>query len=87
MATTHYLKTVQPYFEALKSGIKKFEFRKDDRGYQVGDILLLREWSEIEHKVTGNILFFKITYILDISEFSADLINCIILSLDPYSFH
>lgn len=42
--TEHELKTVAPYFEAVKSGAKTFEVRKDDRNFQVGDTLVLREW-------------------------------------------
>ena len=43
---THDLKTVNPWFSHLYDGSKEFEVRLDDRGYAVGDELLLREWSE-----------------------------------------
>lgn len=42
---THELKTVQPYFEALFVGTKQFEVRRDDRGFQEGDSVHLREWT------------------------------------------
>lgn len=42
--TTHDLKTWPEYFEPLQQGLKTFEFRKDDRPYAVGDVLILREW-------------------------------------------
>lgn len=41
---THELKVVPPYFDSLVSGSKTFEVRKNDRAYQRGDILKLREW-------------------------------------------
>lgn len=40
----HELKVVPPYFDALVSGSKTFEVRKNDRAYQRGDVLRLREW-------------------------------------------
>lgn len=42
----HDLKTDPAYFQRLVDGTKTFEVRKDDRGYQPGDTLVLREWSE-----------------------------------------
>lgn len=43
--TTHELKVWLQYFAALESGVKTFEFRKDDRTprFAVGDTLRLRE--------------------------------------------
>ena len=40
----HELKTIPPYFEQVRSGTKTFELRKNDRGFQVDDLLLLREY-------------------------------------------
>jgi hypothetical protein len=39
--TEHILKTVEPYFSAVKSGEKTFEARRNDRGFQKGDTLVL----------------------------------------------
>ncbi|MDF2611454.1 MAG: hypothetical protein K0R92_2928 [Lachnospiraceae bacterium] len=41
----HNLKTLQPYFDDVKSGKKKFELRRNDRDYQVGDKLNLFEYD------------------------------------------
>jgi len=67
----HVLKTVQPYFEALWSGEKRFEVRKNDRGFQVGDSLCLREYiSGIaipENPRQATILFAQEPYLVDIA--------------------
>lgn len=41
----HDLKVDARWFPDVLSGKKPFELRKDDRGYQVGDVLVLREWD------------------------------------------
>lgn len=37
----HVLKTLPDYFDAVARGEKTFEVRRDDRGFQKGDILVL----------------------------------------------
>jgi hypothetical protein len=44
----HELKCWPPFFDAIVSGAKTHEIRKDDRGYVVGDLLRLFEWSPPE---------------------------------------
>jgi len=39
---THNIKIEEQYFENVLSGRKRFEVRKDDRDYQVGDWLRLQ---------------------------------------------
>lgn len=41
----HEIKILPPYFEAVIDGRKSFEIRKDDRGYQAGDTVTLREYD------------------------------------------
>ena len=62
MPKIHELKIAPEYFEKVISKEKTFEFRYNDRNYQVGDILNLKEYengtyTELETNV-------KITYIL-----------------------
>lgn len=45
MPSLHELKCWPGPFAAMRDGSKRFEFRKDDRNYQVGDILWNREWD------------------------------------------
>jgi hypothetical protein len=40
--TEHTLKCWPVYFDAIKRGEKTFEIRKDDRGFQKGDVLVLQ---------------------------------------------
>ena len=42
--TEHILKCEQPYFDAVASGEKPFEVRVNDRSFQRGDTLRLREY-------------------------------------------
>lgn len=42
---THELKILPQYFERVLDGTKTFEIRKDDRGFEVGDILILKEYQ------------------------------------------
>lgn len=43
--TTHTLKCWPDFFNAIASGRKTFEVRKNDRGYQAGDTLVLRAYD------------------------------------------
>ena len=46
----HFLKITPPYFEAVSSGVKTFEVRHNDRGFQAGDTVTLCEWDETRRK-------------------------------------
>lgn len=37
----HSLKCIEQFFDAIERGDKTFEVRYDDRGYEVGDFLIL----------------------------------------------
>jgi hypothetical protein len=41
----HRLKTWPVYWDAVESGAKNFEVRRDDRGFQKGDILILHKFN------------------------------------------
>lgn len=59
----HELKIYPKYFDAVLNGNKQFEIRKNDRNFQVGDNIFLREWDNI--KYSGRTIFAEITYVLD----------------------
>ncbi len=58
----HRVKILPEYYEAVLNQTKNFELRKDDRDYQVGDIVWLEEWNGEAY--TGRSLALKIKYIL-----------------------
>lgn len=47
--TTHELKSWPEFFAPVERGEKTFELRIDDRHYEVGDVLVLREWVPDVH--------------------------------------
>lgn len=61
MNKIHELKILPKWYEDVIYRRKKFELRKADRNYKVGDILLLREFENGEY--TGRKCYVKITYI------------------------
>lgn len=50
----HILKTWPIYFQKVKSNEKPYELRFNDRDYQVGDILILKEWDPESQLFTGD---------------------------------
>ncbi len=60
--TCHDLKISPQYYEAVISGEKKFELRKNDRGFKVGDTVNLREWSNGQY--SGRQSKYRIGYLL-----------------------
>lgn len=80
MSKVHVLKCWPQFFAKLASGEKTFEVRKNDRDYEVGDELHLREFTPLfkqdqggntvpdreneEARYSGAELIFKITYLM-----------------------
>ena len=58
----HELKLRKEFFDYVRFGVKKFEIRKDDRGFNVGDTLVLKEIDEAGNE-TGRYLLRKVVYI------------------------
>ena len=73
----HQLKTWPQYFQAILRGDKDFEVRKNDRNYQCGDELLLREYDPQNGTTTGRILHRKVKYILHGDQFGIEAGFCI----------
>lgn len=61
----HILKTWPNVFEAVKDGRKRFEWRRDDRGFEVGDVLVLQEYdpARLVQKAFPPELRVRVTYI------------------------
>ena len=65
MNKTHELKILPQYYAAVADGTKTFEIRKNDRDYQTGDIVTLKEYNEDTKEYTGNESSFKIGFVTD----------------------
>ena len=80
----HILKIWPEYFKDVESGRKPFEVRKDDRNFQVGDILELMEFdpTEIEDYepvgYMGNSITKEITYKLEGGSFGVEKGFCVL---------
>lgn len=74
----HELKTWPKYFSAVWHKTKTFEVRKNDRGFKVGDTLVLREFVLLGQVYSGREIHTKITYILEGSEFGIQEGFCVI---------
>ena len=72
MPTTHDLKIWTTFFDMLQSGTKTFELRRNDRNYQVGDVLHLREWRVSEEVFTGRECMRTVSYILAGGQFGIE---------------
>lgn len=61
----HELKTWPEQFSQVLSGAKRYEIRKNDRHFVVGDHLVLREWvpSESPGRYTGRSYRAVVTWI------------------------
>lgn len=47
---THFIKTINPYFQYAWEWRKPFEVRLNDRDYQYGDKVVLQEYDEMKKK-------------------------------------
>lgn len=74
--TTHELKTWPAYFGDVLRGVKPFEVRRDDRDFQVGDILRLSEFN-MHTGHTGRVLERRVTYLLPGGSFGIEEGYCV----------
>ena len=62
---THELKCWPAFFLAVQHWEKMFEIRHNDRSFEVGDILWLREWDPTTTEYTGESVRRVVSYITD----------------------
>lgn len=67
-ASIHFLKCWPEYYRAIIEEEKTFEIRKNDRGYNVGDLLILREYDPTvtgkdKDKYTGRSVAVLVRYV------------------------
>jgi ASC-1-like (ASCH) protein len=63
----HELKITPEYFALQVSGDKRYEVRRNDRDFQVGDTLILNEWDGENY--TGRCITVIITCMLTAEQF------------------
>jgi len=73
----HELKILPEWFEQVITGAKRFECRKNDRNYQIGDVLILKEW---DMTFTGKFTRVRVFSILSDEQYTQP--NYIIMSIE-----
>lgn len=61
---THNVKIWPQFFDDVQDGRKPFEYRRDDRPYEVGDIMHLSEYRPGVGEFTGRAVDVVITYVM-----------------------
>lgn len=70
----HVLKCVQPFLDQIIFGKKRFEVRKFDRSYAIGDTVLLVEYSPVKEVLSPKFVLLTINYFFwDSSYLSNDM--------------
>ena len=77
----HELKILPEYYIEVIEGRKRFELRKDDRNFIVGDLIRLCEFDGT--KFTGRDTLYEIIYKLNGGQYGLEKGYCI-LSIKPY---
>lgn len=60
----HDLKIERVFFDDVDDGRKRFEVRRNDRGFAVGHLLRLREWWDDRQEYTGREVTVRVGYVL-----------------------
>lgn len=77
----HELKILPSFLAPVVSGEKTFEITKNDRNFEVGDLLWLREWDGETY--TGDEAYATVTYITDYMQRSGYVVMGINL-IEPF---
>ncbi|RYU82804.1 ASCH/PUA domain-containing protein [Hymenobacter persicinus] len=75
---THELKTWPACFAAVEAGVKPFDVRENDRHFQVGDALLLREYEPEREQYSGRTTLRWISYVLPGGTFGVEPGWCVL---------
>jgi hypothetical protein len=83
---THYLKTWPGPFAAVLDGSKRFEFRRNDRDFRVGDVLSLQEYDPAGGgnglgAYTDRCADYVVTYLLTADDGSAIPTGYVVMSI------
>ena len=78
---THELKTTAPHFEHVRSGVKRAEIRRNDRGFAVGDVLVLKEYDPASCSYSGREVEVRVVHVL--AGFEGLAAGYVSLSIEP----
>jgi Domain of unknown function (DUF3850) len=67
------LKTVNPFFQGVWDRKKKFEIRLNDRDFQVGQVLMLKEYCPERKIFLGRWVLVQVKYVLTSDQFPQGL--------------
>jgi len=79
---THELKIWPDCFVAVEAATKTFDVRENDRSFQIGDALLLREFEPETEQYTGRSVRRWVSYVLQGGTFGIEAGWCV-LGLSP----
>lgn len=79
----HELKCWPDFYLPVAQGRKRFEIRNNDRDFETGDYLWLREWHPVETRYTGAEIVMKVTYLLRAEDFLGLTVGFVALSIAP----
>ena len=80
-ATIHFAKCEQPYFAECWHRLKTNELRYDDRGYLVGDFLVIEEYDDECDRYSGRWLAYQMTHITNSETFGRGLMAGLVCHL------
>lgn len=80
----HVLKCMPHFFGPLEDGSMTFAIRRNDRRYQVGDILIHREYDPAFGHTGREVRPLVVTYILMDEDFPALAPGFIIMGVKPH---
>lgn len=78
----HVLKIEDIYYQEVRKERKKAELRKDDREYQVGDLIHFTDTSGDEFQDGFNL--YSITHILPCRNLFESKVDYVVISITPY---
>jgi len=73
----HELKVDPIPFRRMFECEKTFEVRKNDRDFQVNDVLYLREYNRELNDYSGRTMFRRVTYVLEGGQYGIEKGYCV----------
>lgn len=75
--SSHHLKCWNEFHDAIRRGEKTFEVRKNDRDFQVGDVLRLHRFDPETQTFSSSVISRLVTYIMHGPAFGIEAGYCV----------